>query len=84
MDLDQMTPRQIVAGLMRGDADSKKLGYTPENAVQAVVNLKGLDPAGASGDLLAYAEGFVDGLVEDPENIYMPYRRSDAEINPIL
>jgi len=66
MDFEQMTPREIVAGLMRGNREEQKLGYSAGSAVITAVRLKHLDDDDAA-DLLNYAEGFAAGLVESTE-----------------
>lgn len=74
-----MHPRELVRGVMRGHRRFVQRGYTAENAVAAVeANL------GASADeceriaLLAYAEGFRDGMIEDP-NVTLPGERVRPE-----
>lgn len=65
MDLDRMTPREVVAGLMRGNREEQKLGYSAEAAVAMAATVKDLDH-NVLVELVAYAEGFADGLPEDP------------------
>lgn len=77
MDINKLTPRQLVAGLMRGNADEFKMGYSPEAATHAVAGRFNLSPL-EFNKLLSYAEGFADGLVEDGSNSNMPARKSEA------
>jgi hypothetical protein len=63
IDIDSMTPREMVAALMRGDRIDMRLGYTAESAVLATVEF-GTDVA----ELLAYARGFADGMADAIES----------------
>lgn len=72
IDIDQMTPRELCAGLMRGDRADMKLGYSYESAalVAAERNILSED---ATRRLLRYAFGFAEGMVHsmnlsDPHN----------------
>ena len=79
MDLNKMTPRQLTAGLMRGNRIEMKMGYSPEAAASAAARRAGWDNDSPEfKELLAYAQGFADGLVEDGTQGLMPERQSDA------
>jgi len=79
MDLNKMTPRQLTAGLMRGDALEMKMGYSPEAAAGAAARRFEMSEQ-EHAELLAYAQGFADGLVEDGRQGLFPERQSDAVI----
>lgn len=66
--------KMMVAGLMRGQASSHKQGYGPRAAWMATCNYlaipyspSGHDQTGSpiAGALLAYADGFADGMAEE-------------------
>lgn len=69
IDIHNMTDRELVAGLMRGDKDSMKLGYVARSAVLTVESLRyANNPEGwdlIERDLQAFAEGFAQGINED-------------------
>jgi hypothetical protein len=65
-DLREMTPRELGRGLMRGDRVSLKLGYTAENAAQAVRKLHQLSESEAAV-LEAYLDGFSAGMRRKPD-----------------
>ncbi len=58
---EEMTPREMVRGLMRGERARFKAGYTAENAVLAVCEIQG-EPAEGQEALQQYAEGFCYGI----------------------
>lgn len=59
MNIDTLTPRELVAGLMRGYRPELRLGYSPANAALAAKRLHpGLDP----DELRGYSEGYSDGM----------------------
>lgn len=60
-DIRTMHPRELIRGVMRGDAANFKIGYGAENAVRAVLTAH---PDANRDELLAYAEGFAAGLHE--------------------
>ena len=64
VDLQAMTAREVVAGLMRGHAPDFKLGYGPGAATMAAARVKGIEQDSAEyGALLVYAHGFLKGMV---------------------
>ncbi len=63
-DFATMDPREFVRGLMHGNRDDLKLGYTAENAVLAVCEMQGITDPNARGELLDYAQGFAHGMVD--------------------
>lgn len=76
-DIDKLTPRQLVAGLMRGNAANFQLGYGPEAATHAAQRRFDLDSV-EFDRLLAYAQGWADGAVEHPEPMNLAHRESEA------
>jgi hypothetical protein len=60
-DLDKLSPREMVAGLMRGNRDELRLGYTWLAAAQVTADRKGLDND-QRAQLRAYGEGFAEGM----------------------
>lgn len=75
MNIEDMTDRELVAGLMRGDRPSMKQGYSARSAVLTVKSLRypGIESAGkwmeAEPTLQAFADGFALGMAEDREAI---------------
>jgi hypothetical protein len=71
MDIDTLTPRQLVCGLMRGDASDLKLGYSADAAVHTVAQMgsfsKDREPLTQTelDELQAFAEGFAIGINEN-------------------
>ncbi len=83
----EMAPRELVRGLMRGDARKFKQGYTSENAVIAAAELQDL-PQEERTALLEYAEGFYAGITAGevmesfpPGPTYEGYMRGLDEMN---
>jgi hypothetical protein len=66
--MDRMDARELVRGLMRGDRAQWKLGYSAAAAIDAVRTVKG-DEA-VTPELIAYAEGFADGMAEPQDRTY--------------
>lgn len=75
--IEDLTARQLVAGLMRGNAQTLQRGYGPEAAVHAAATRHNLT-ASEADKLLAYAEGFLDGFAEDGRRGNPVERISDA------
>lgn len=69
MDIDNATPRQLVCGLMRGNASDLKLGYSAAAAVDTVGPLKQLTLTELD-DLRHFAEGFAIGINEDTSALW--------------
>lgn len=61
--IDELTQRELLRGLMRGDPATFQQGYSAENAVLAVQERFHLDDSDAQR-LRTYAHGFEDGLKE--------------------
>lgn len=61
-DLATMPWQELMRGLMRGNREELKLGYSPHNAVHAVKKLR---PDEHEDELRGYAEGFSDGMNPD-------------------
>lgn len=68
MDIDTATPRQLVCGLMRGNASELKLGYSAVAATKTVGEIKQLTSAELN-DLCIFAEGFAIGINEDTSDL---------------
>lgn len=64
--IDELTQRELLRGLMRGDPATFQAGYSAENAVLAVQERFDLHDADAKR-LRTYAHGFADGLKERQE-----------------
>jgi hypothetical protein len=79
LNINDMTPRQLAAGLMRGNKDEFKLGYGPHAAAHAAANRNGLSES-EFRELVAYCEGFHDGLSEDNSQVNLTARESEAVI----
>lgn len=79
IDIDKLTPRQFVAGLMRGDRATLQQGYTPEAASLVVARNRNLNEHELA-ILNAYAQGFADGLVESADLTNPAARESEAHI----
>lgn len=61
MSIEDKHPREILRGLMRGNREELRLGYSPANAVMAVTRL--LPNADLDEDeLRGYSQGFSDGV----------------------
>jgi hypothetical protein len=85
-DINTMTNRQLVAGLMRGSLKDFQQGYGPESAVLTVEDMRERDDRLMGevdrNELLAYAQGFYDGLDEDSSNVMLSgARHSDATVS---
>jgi hypothetical protein len=81
-DIDAMTALDLCVGLMRGDRNDMRLGYSPASAALAAAQRKGLDDAHTRA-LLDYALGFSDGMHDamhrgDPTTPHGPQRASMA------
>jgi len=72
--LSETSPRELVRGFMRGNRAELKLGYSPANAVLAVLRIH--PDADEDGCLRGYSQGFSDGMLSrqpmvsppDPDN----------------
>lgn len=60
---NEMTPRELCGGLMRGDRVDMKRGYGPESAALVAAERNKLDED-EFRTLLAWALGFADGMQE--------------------
>lgn len=75
--LDEMTPRELCAGLMRGDRVDMRLGYSAKSAAITAAERNRLDKL-ATARLVDYAVGFADGMQvaigeSDPSvSVYVP------------
>jgi hypothetical protein len=58
-NIDNMTDIELVAGLMRGDRRTHKMGYSAKNAAAAVLDLR---EDADERDLTIFAAGFTHGL----------------------
>lgn len=81
VDIDSMTPREMTAGLMRGDRVDMKRGYSAESAALVAADFKGLS-VDEKDRLLAFAYGFADGIAESIERTdpVVQYERYGAGI----
>ncbi len=70
MNVGEMDPQEAVRGLMRGDRESLKLGYTAENAARAVIGLHPGMTRAERWEVRRYAEGFAAGMAEDAARAY--------------
>lgn len=59
MNIEEMTDRELIRGLMRGNRRELKLGYSPANAEIAVMNRR---PTADRDELRGYSQGFSDGM----------------------
>jgi hypothetical protein len=76
-DLTTMDPRELVRGLMRGNARELKQGYDSSAAIGAVIDVGlGLSTE-ETRKLEAYAEGFADGMAEDSSRTQPAYVRGE-------
>ena len=58
-DITEMTARELLVGLMRGDRATLKQGYGPKAATLAVCDLQNIArPSPIEERLLAFAEGY--------------------------
>lgn len=75
-DIDNLSDRELVMGLMRGDALEMKRGYSAAAAVETVRRLRYNDEHPDvdfnRAELLAFAEGFAHGCHEDHERLNTP------------
>jgi hypothetical protein len=88
IDIDSMTPRELAAGLMRGDREDFKLGYSPRSAALAAAQRNELSEDDAR-KLLDWALGFHDGMhdamhTSDPNVEGAPQRESFRENSDYL
>jgi hypothetical protein len=64
--ITDMTPRQLIVGLMRGDRASLKAGYSAKAATLTAIEINNIAKDSPSHlKLLAFAEGFAYGMHED-------------------
>lgn len=68
-DLDQMTPEEMCAGLMRGLRSELRLGYDWESATRATASYKGVEGE-AREDLFSFAKGVADGFASAVERAF--------------
>lgn len=88
-DLDGISARELVRGLMRGNRPTMRLGYSPANAVAAVRRMRpGAALERREDELRGYSQGFSDGMqwsepmvvLSDPANAENEaYREGYAE-----
>jgi hypothetical protein len=83
IDIDEMTPHELTAGLMRGDRTDMRLGYSAKAAALTTAERKQLSPEQYQ-KLLEWAQGFHDGMYDaiahsDPEVERGPYRPAMAD-----
>lgn len=64
-----MHPQELIRGLMRGHHPDFKQGYSAEAAVMAAIDVNEQASEDNRDELLAYAEGFAAGMMEDRELI---------------
>ena len=62
VDLNTLTPQQMCAGLMRGNAAEFKLGYRWDSAVLATQEYLQVSNHDDQADLHSFARGFADGM----------------------
>lgn len=62
--LSTMHPRELIRGLMRGNREELKLGYSPANAASAARHAlrSGGGDIPADSQLTMYAQGYSDGM----------------------
>lgn len=88
-DVDRMDARELIRGLMRGNRPEMRLGYSPANAVAAVMRMRpGAALERREDELRGYSQGFSDGMrgcemmvvPDDPANVENEaYRAGYAE-----
>ena len=66
-DLDAMNPRELTAGLMRGNRADMQLGYGPYSAAMAAANRHDLDDPHVR-ELFDWALGYHDGMHDAVHN----------------
>lgn len=69
-DTNKIDNYVIIRGLMRGDYNSLKLGYSASAAISMLGDIGQIENQNHKEILTAYAEGFADGMREDRARIY--------------